>query len=83
MVRSKRNNKALGAVEGRLIMGRGEMLVGGEEVLWRREMDTSTLRGLTALATIPFFFLSIARCCFTFHCHVFDAMSRRLRRCPL
>jgi len=54
-VRSNRNNKALGAVEGRLIMGCGEMLVGGEEVLWR-EMDTSTFRDLTALATIPFSF---------------------------
>jgi hypothetical protein len=53
VVRSNRNNKALGAVEGGLIMGCGEMLVGGEEALWRREMDTSTFRDLTALATIP------------------------------
>ena len=56
MVRSNRNNKALGAVEGRVIMGGGEMLVGGEEVVWRREMGTSTFLGLIALATVPFSF---------------------------
>ena len=55
-VRSNRNNKALGAVQGRVVMGGGELLVGGEEVVWMREIDISMFYGLTALATIPFSF---------------------------
>ena len=55
-VRSNRNNKALGAVEGRVIKGGGGMLVGVEEGVWRREMGTSTILGLTEATTIPFSF---------------------------